>query len=87
MGLTHAEFFHNLPRAIEQRSYTVSGNTVTVDLGDRQVHISLGEQQVRRIAMLSLPYALIGFRFEGFSDVQQEAFMSRFNLYFQRGGG
>jgi hypothetical protein len=89
LGLTHAEFFKSLPPAIENRVFTVNnGNCIKIEF-DAQKHvvIELGRQQIRRIALLCMPYCEVTFRFLGFSTVGQETFMHRFNLYFRRGGG
>jgi hypothetical protein len=89
LGLTHAEFFKSLPPAIEHRPYTVTRNTrVEIDFGDeRELTIELGEQKIRRIALLRLPYCEVRFHFVGFSLEQRKSFTHRFDLYFRRGGG
>ena len=87
MGLTHAEFFRDLPAALEYRDYTVVGDHVQIPLGDRVVAIELGAQRARTIASLTLPYTEVSFEFDGFTDAELEQFMHRFDLTFQRGGG
>lgn len=87
MGVTHAEFFKSLPAAIEYRDYSVAGSLVTIAFEGRQVEITLGVQQVRRIALLEIPYVAVDFCFKDFSEEQMNTFMDRFNLYFRRGGG
>ena len=86
-GLTHAEFFRSLPAALDHHPFSVDGDRVVVDYGDRRITIVLGPQQVRRIAMLEIPYTILHFSFDGFSPAQRTEFMDRFNLYFRRGGG
>ena len=39
------------------------------------------------IALVRLPRLHVGFRFEGLDADQRLAFMKRFDLYMQRGGG
>jgi hypothetical protein len=43
--------------------------------------------QRRGSAMFKLPILHVSFRFEGLDDAQRYAFMKRFDLYMQRGGG
>jgi hypothetical protein len=87
LGLTHDEFFRFLPPAISPHRFTVREDTVRIAAGDRTVTIELGPQQHRSIASLRLPYLKASFAFIGFSAEERAAFMSRFERYFQRGGG
>ena len=87
MGLTHADFWRLLPRAMGDHPYTIDNNVVraTVDAG--QLEITLGQQEVRSIALLRLPYSVVSFAFTGVEEIRQLAFKAHFDLHFQRGGG
>jgi hypothetical protein len=87
LGLTHAEFHRSLPPAIAHRPYAVDGDRVRIDDGARSVTIELGPQRYRAIASLRIPYLEARFTFSGFSVPERDAFMTRFERYFQRGGG
>ncbi len=87
MGMTHADFFRILPSAIDQHPYRRRERRIDIDYGDRSVQIEFGDEKIRGIALLQLPYIDMSFAFHGFSDNQREAFMKRFDLYFRRGGG
>jgi len=87
MGVTHADFYRLLPRAMGETPYTLSGDTVDGKLGDGSVSIHLGEPQVRRIALLAIPYAEVSFSFDGVDEATRTSFMKHFDLHFQRGGG
>jgi hypothetical protein len=39
------------------------------------------------IGLISIPVLKVSFRFAGLNDQQRYAFMKRFDLYMQRGGG
>jgi hypothetical protein len=41
----------------------------------------------RVIALVRMPRLLVSFRFAGLDEGQRYAFMRRFDLYMQRGGG
>ena len=87
LGLTHDDFFRFLPPAISPHRFTVEENTVRIADGDRTVTIELGPQQHRSIASLRLPYLEATFTFVGYTTNTRQAFMARFERYFQRGGG
>jgi hypothetical protein len=87
MGLTHADFWRLLPRAMGDHAYTVKDNVVQAGVHDGHLEITLGPAQERRIALLRLPYSVVSFVFKGVSEEQQLAFKAHFDLHFQRGGG
>lgn len=87
MGLTHADFWRLLPRAMGEHPYTVSGNAVQATVAGGQLEITLGPAEERRIALLRLPYSVVSFTFTGLDELQQQAFKAHFDLHFQRGGG
>ena len=53
--------------------------------GSLELRWQLG--QPRRIASIALPRLIVDFAFEGLDDARRHAFMKRFDLYMQRGGG
>jgi hypothetical protein len=87
MGLTHEEFFRELPAALGHREYVADAGRVSVRLDGGSLLITLGSEQTRKIAALRLPYTVVGFRFEGVEEVERDNFMQRFDLCFRRGGG
>lgn len=87
MGLTHADFWRLLPRAMGDHPYTIDGSVVRATVDGGQLEIVLGQPEERRIALLRLPYAVVTFTFTGLEEVQQQAFKAHFDLHFQRGGG
>lgn len=87
MGLTHADFWRLLPRAMGEHRYEVRDDAVYADVHDGTLEITLGPTQERRIASLSLPYSVVSFTFSGVLEAQQQAFKSHFDLHFRRGGG
>ena len=87
MGVSHSDFFRLLPRAMGDTPYRVEGMKVIGELGSGSVSIELGEQQVRRIALMAIPYAEVSFAFDGVAENERTEFMRYFDLRFQRGGG
>jgi len=87
MGLTHREFFRELPAALAPHRYRADGNRVRVCIGRGSLLITLGSERTRSIAALRLPCTAVDFAFEGVDDDERERFMWRFDLCFRRGGG
>jgi len=87
MGLTRAEFLRTLPTALEGRSWQNDGETVVVLDRDQRLEIALTEQPDRTLGSLRLPVLAVRLRFTGFTVPQVEAFMTRFERSYQRGGG
>ncbi|MFK8081262.1 MAG: hypothetical protein AB8B97_13325 [Granulosicoccus sp.] len=87
MGLTHDDFWRLLPRAMGRHPFERDGDHVhaVVEKGTLKIH--LGPTQIRKIALLRLPYSVVSFRFSGVEQEQQMAFKAHFDLHFQRGGG
>lgn len=87
MGVSHADFFRLLPRAMGDTQYEVNGTFINARLAEGSLAITLGEPQVRRIALLAIPYAEVTFSFADVSETVRTQFMHHFDLHFQRGGG
>jgi hypothetical protein len=87
LGCTHAEFFRMLAAALAHRRHTVTDGRVVVAEGRRCVEIRLGPEGERRLGLLRLPVTRVEFVFDGYARSEIEAFMRRFDLAFQRGGG
>lgn len=87
MGLTHADFWRLLPKAMGAHPYTIDGDVVHATVDGGQLVITLGQPEVRRIALLRLPYSVVSFTFTGLEESLQLAFKAHFDLHFQRGGG
>jgi len=87
MGVTHADFFRLLPSAMGDHPYRIDKHTVHGQIAQGTVIIKIGEQQVRRIALMAIPFANVSFSYRGVSRDQLTAFTAHFDLRFQRGGG
>ncbi len=85
--MSHAEFYRSLPAAIAHREHRIRDDAIEVGLDPGRVRIELGPERARAIASLRIPYTEVSFEFHDLSDAQREAFMTRFELYFRRGGG
>lgn len=87
MGLTHGEFFRTLPNAVGDHHYEVAGHKVRIQLPGGELTITLGQEQVRKIASITLPYTCISFRFSGVDSEDRIQFLKYFDSRYQRGGG
>jgi len=87
MGIDHAELFRRLPAAIGSRDYQVVDDTIFLQENDRSIEIRYSAEAVRRLGAMRLPVTRLNFRFDGYGEDEIDAFLSRFDLYFRRGGG
>ena len=72
MGLTHEEFFRELPAG--PRASPLCRRSRSSQRGSEggSLVITLGSEQTRSIAALRLPYTVVGFAFEGVEEVERE---------------
>jgi len=87
MGCSEAEWLRWLPAAIGDREWQCAPGraTISIDAGALTLAWHAGEPRV--IALMRFPRLHVSFRFEGTDPPQRRAFMERFDLYLQRGGG
>lgn len=88
MGCTADELRYWLPGATAPHALTLQGDGARVRLaGGGTLTLRWQPMAPRRIALLSLPRLQLAFAFEGADAAARTAFMQRFDLYTQRGGG
>ena len=87
-GVTEPEWRQMLPQALDGYSWRHTGPgaaEITIDAGRLQLGWTV--LPPRQIALIRMPRLAVQYRFEGVSDAARQAFMKRFDLYIQRGGG
>lgn len=88
MGITHADFFRLLPRAIGEHHYQVDGNIVRVTLPAGTATISLGEEQERRLsANVIMPHTEVIFEYSAVPESMRAEFEQHFHMRYMRGLG
>ncbi|NJS36608.1 MAG: hypothetical protein HC765_09595 [Brachymonas sp.] len=87
MGCTEAEWLGWLPAAMGDVQWQQTSDSAHAQLEGGQLDITWQTAEPRRIALFKIPRLLVSFKFQGLSDAQRYAFMKRFDLYMQRGGG
>lgn len=87
MGCTEAEWLRWLPAAIGERAWQRDGQRALVDVPPGRLVLRWQVLPPRVIALVRMPVLQVDFEFEALSDEQRLAFMRRFDLYMQRGGG
>ena len=87
MGLTVQEFLRTLPAAIGHNEYRVDDREIRIRQQSGEVLIRLQPTFKRRFGALAIPATPVEFRFSGLDSGERSAFLERFDLYFQRGGG
>ncbi len=87
MGITHEEFTRILSTAPLDYRYKIDGRSVTFELPEGSLEITLGNTTGRKLGSLSIPAMQVEFRFFGLSAEERAEFLESFDRYFQRGGG
>jgi hypothetical protein len=87
MGCTEAEWLMWLPAAIGDREWELVDRGASVAMGNGTLKLQWRTGDPRVIALVRLPRLHVSFRFENVGASQRFAFMKRFDLYMQRGGG
>jgi len=87
MACTEADWLRWLPNAIGDQFYKLQPASAGVRLGDGALGLKWQVAPPRVIGRVSLPRLLVNFRFAGVDEATRHAFMTRFDLYMQRGGG
>jgi len=90
MGCTVEELLYWLPAATNQKIFQVKkrldGALISFPEDGIELNINLGIP--RKIALLVIPVLNVTFEFaSNWSKLEVDAFMKRFDLYTQRGGG
>lgn len=87
MGCTEAEWLGWLPAAIGACSWRREGCHAVVEVPPGLLALRWAAQPPRVIALMRMPVLRVHFAFSGLDAAQRYAFMRRFDLYMQRGGG
>jgi len=87
MACTETDWLRWLPNAIGDTFYKLHEGSAGVRLGDGALGLRWQVAAPRVIGLVSLPRLLVSFRFAGVDETTRHAFMTRFDLYMQRGGG
>jgi len=87
MGITHAEFFRNIPRALGSDDYLKEDDRVLLASPGKSLEIRISEQTERRIALFVLPVTHVTLTFKGYDESAVTESVETFDRAFQRGGG
>ncbi len=87
MACTEAEWLGWLPRALAGHVWHQSAQALLVEVGGGRLQVNWHPLPPRVIALMRLPRLHVTFSFDGVSPDERRAFMKKFDLYLQRGGG
>jgi hypothetical protein len=87
MACTESDWKRWLPDAIGQHHWKLKAHAAGVCLGHGALGLKWQITAPRVIALVRLPRLQVSFRFVRVNTVERHAFMKRFDLYMQRGGG
>ena len=87
-GCTQDEWLRWMPEAVHGHVWTQpQGTCLQVSIGAGTLDIDWQVLAPRAIALIRLPRMAVHFRFQGVAPEARAAFMKRFDLHLQRGGG
>ena len=87
MSCTEEDWLRWLPEAIGEHHWKRQERTVGVRIGDGALGLKWEVVEPLVIAQVSMPRLRVNFRFASVDEPTRHAFMKRFDLYMQRGGG
>ena len=87
MSITHKDFFRLLPRAVNGVPVTRRDNQAHIATEAGRVKITLAPESIRKLGLMEFPVTGVIIEFSGFSTAEKAAFLSRFDLAYQKGGG
>jgi len=87
MACSEFDWLRWLPAAVGDVHWKQQASSAGVRLGDGALGLKWQVAAPRVIGLISLPVLKVSFRFAGVGEQQRHAFMTRFDLYMQRGGG
>ncbi len=87
MACSEADWLRWLPDAIGENHWKLQEKSAGIRIGDGALGLKWQVAEPRVIALVRMPRFLVSFRFAGLDEAQRHAFMKRFDLYMQRGGG
>jgi hypothetical protein len=87
VGCTEAEWLGWLPAAVGDRPWTLGAGHAEVEVQPGTLQLRWQAMPPRVIALMRMPILRVNFEFAGLDDAERYAFMKRFDLYMQRGGG
>ena len=76
-----------MPRAVNGAPVARRGNQVDIATEAGRVKIALAPEGVRKLGLMEFPVTGVTIEFDGFDPADQEAFLTRFDLAYQKGGG
>ena len=76
-----------MPRAVKGAPVTRRGSVVNIATEAGQVQITLAAEGIRKLGLMEFPVTPVTIEFDGFNPADRAAFLARFDLAFQKGGG
>jgi len=87
MACAEREWLAWLPAAIGCHRYVLQPGSARIFFDTGELRLNWQVLEPRAMALIRLPRLQTTFEFHGVTDDARQAFMRRFDLYMQRGGG
>lgn len=86
-GFTEAEWLRMLPMATAGHPMRALPGAAEVSIGPGGLRLDWTVLPPRQIALMRMPRLQVRYAFDGLTPAEQQAFMRRFDLHIQKGGG
>ena len=88
MGITHKEFYGEIPALLEGIPYDQGKDTIKFQLDHKNVEITIGPQGARHLGQsVTMPITPVTLCFFDFTNDEVSRFIKHFNLKYMKGGG
>lgn len=87
MSCTEGDWLRWLPAALAPHVWQANGQRICITLHAGHLELRWTQVEPWRVALVQMPRLVVDFEFVGVSGEHRAAFMQRFDLYLQRGGG
>jgi len=90
MAVTHVEFYRLITKTISNSdllNFDKINSSVSFPFSNGEINISLEKQKVRKIASMKIDHTPMNFKFMNLSKDEMQAYIQKFDITFQKGGG
>ncbi len=90
MAVTHDEFYRLITKTIsnsELLNFDTINSSVSFPFSKGEINIALEKQKIRKIASMKIDHTPMNFIFKNLSTDEMQAYIQKFDITFQKGGG
>ena len=85
--MTTSDLFRLLPKIAPPECFQIAQTTILIHKNEQSLLIKYHEKDSQKIGALKLPRLQLEFRFSGYTEIEANNFMKKFDTVYRRGGG